>query len=958
MDSGDGIQTRAASLRQEATRRWLVKDELVFLLQHYKLVGVPILHSLQLRPPSGTLLFYNTLKISDYKKDGWHWQKRKDKSGRVREDRAKLVINREVIILGTYVHSADTSTFHRRIYSVRDSNDSIVLVHYFDEVNKEPVLRQFSSTSSKSRQNTNKGVKRSLPQLSPPKPIPSEETVDSIMKNCFEMDFEPQTALYQTSSLSMSDADLLLLKDSTMDCLSADDLFKDLASPEKYTSGLSGQQTFELVEISDFSPDWDFGDGGAKILICLAAKLPKGMAQDPMKLFVQFGAKRVRAEKVSDTVLRCTAPSSLEVGGVDMFVCHCGGSQECIQLSHKKQFTYRSHYQVSPSLIGDIARDKRLYHRPNLSTFVESDLDERQCKIRVVERLSEFHHAIRTKTTEPAPKAALSLTGSSNGDGNIPPPREENASLPVTLPTSGSPTSQVQPIAQSNVKAEPPDESTSSSEISTALDDCTIETLSDNDLEQLSEKLLERVVRQLITVAHTSEELLEELNSLDETGLSLLHYVSFYNYSQLVPVLVAHGAHINQQSTQGQTALHLAAGCGHDEVVDVLLQSGADLQVRDFDGLTAADRAEKSGHAHVAAKLHRHMGDEPNDLGAVDEIYGFGGSPMEIDDAPTPYTDAGDMGLLAENDDVMSNVRPPRSHSNSCESPSESNLSSKATSYVGENQEHNRKLLLGAFSTMSLHDKCALSLTISRDSGGHVSRRRESSVGENIPINSPSSSTGTSVGFGSSPASMVGMDANLVGGRLVLAGNENDSDVQSMIAEDEEGLNKLQAAMELMGPEERQSLEDEVKVLQHGIRAWLLKRNCKNMRETTKQLREATQSIEDQQKQQEALSERERAAVTVQAATRSMLARRSFLQTRHVTIKFQAATRGVLCRKNFARMKAHALASLVIQRNVREWWNKQPAATRIDKEIDDQEKDSQEEKAPIPEDAYEAQHSL
>lgn len=1021
MDSGDGIQTRAASLRQEATRRWLVKDELVFLLQHYKLVGVPILHSLQLRPPSGTLLFYNTLKISDYKKDGWHWQKRKDKSGRVREDRAKLVINREVIILGTYVHSADTSTFHRRIYSVRDSNDSIVLVHYFDEVNKEPVLRQFSSTSSKSRQNTNKGVKRSLPvalgsntstilmpsfqQLSPPKPIPSEETVDSIMKNCFEMDFEPQTALYQTSSLSMSDADLLLLKDSTMDCLSADDLFKDLASPEKYTSGLSGQQTFELVEISDFSPDWDFGDGGAKILICLAAKLPKGMAQDPMKLFVQFGAKRVRAEKVSDTVLRCTAPSSLEVGGVDMFVCHCGGSQECIQLSHKKQFTYRSHYQVSPSLIGDIARDKRLCEARsidpldltvpssshytfgtgkrgrsptvlshcavmkrsedkftgslrNLSTFVESDLDERQCKIRVVERLSEFHHAIRTKTTEPAPKAALSLTGSSNGDGNIPPPREENASLPVTLPTSGSPTSQVQPIAQSNVKAEPPDESTSSSEISTALDDCTIETLSDNDLEQLSEKLLERVVRQLITVAHTSEELLEELNSLDETGLSLLHYVSFYNYSQLVPVLVAHGAHINQQSTQGQTALHLAAGCGHDEVVDVLLQSGADLQVRDFDGLTAADRAEKSGHAHVAAKLHRHMGDEPNDLGAVDEIYGFGGSPMEIDDAPTPYTDAGDMGLLAENDDVMSNVRPPRSHSNSCESPSESNLSSKATSYVGENQEHNRKLLLGAFSTMSLHDKCALSLTISRDSGGHVSRRRESSVGENIPINSPSSSTGTSVGFGSSPASMVGMDANLVGGRLVLAGNENDSDVQSMIAEDEEGLNKLQAAMELMGPEERQSLEDEVKVLQHGIRAWLLKRNCKNMRETTKQLREATQSIEDQQKQQEALSERERAAVTVQAATRSMLARRSFLQTRHVTIKFQAATRGVLCRKNFARMKAHALASLVIQRNVREWWNKQPAATRIDKEIDDQEKDSQEEKAPIPEDAYEAQHSL
>jgi hypothetical protein len=37
------------------------------------------------------------------------------------------------------------------------------------------------------------------------------------------------------------------------------------------------------------------------------------------------------------------------------------------------------------------------------------------------------------------------------------------------------------------------------------------------------------------------------------------------------------------------------------------------------------------------------------------------------------------------------------------------------------------------------------------------------------------------------------------------------------------------------------------------------------------------------------------------------------------------ATRGVLCRKNFKRMKTHALASLVIQRNVREWLNKQPS---------------------------------
>ncbi|KAL4087226.1 hypothetical protein PRIC1_013123 [Phytophthora ramorum] len=1032
MNLGDGIQARAASLREEATLRWLVKDELVFLLLHCKLVGVPVLHSLQLRPPSGSLLFYNTLEVSDYKKDGWHWQKRKDKSGRVREDRAKLVINREVIILGTYVHSAETSTFHRRIYSVRDSKENIVLVHYFDEINKEAAACQPSSQETKSTHSKNKGVKRSLTssktsttpagllssyqQASPLKPLSSEETVESIMKNCFEMDFEPLAISAQNSSTNVSDLDLLL-RDNSMDGITTgfgdEEVFNDLASavsPEKSASGLGGQQTFELAEISDFSPDWDFGDGGAKILICLAAKLPERMAQDPMKLFVQFGGKQVRAEKVSDTVLRCTAPSSRELGSVDIYVCHWSESQYQgnIQLSHKKQFTYRSHYQVSPSLVGEIvkenlvsaeenidplelapahgmlgtgkrgrsptvhsrvvvdykrANDRQTGSNRNLSSYVESDLDERQCKIRVVERLSEFHQAIRTRAAEPTTNNAFLFDPQSiSGEKGVLSESDHGPSSPTRSPSTDASARQEhqssQPLSQSSGSNDPPSTLISSSGRPIALDDCTIEALSDNDLEQLSEKLLERVVHQLVTVAHTSEELLEELNSLDETGLSLLHYVSFYNYSQLVPVLVAHGAHINQQSTQGQTALHLAAGCGHNEVVDVLLQSGADLQVRDFDKLTPADRAEKSGHTDVASKLRHHMGgDVAEDLEVVDEIYGFGGSPMEIDDAPTPYMDAGDMGLLESYGHMgpTGSSYPARSHSNSCESPCEASLSAKSTSYVGENQEHNRKLLLGAFSTMSLHDKCALSLSISRDSVGHPARRRDSSVGEEI-LNSPScSSTGTSAGFGSSPASMVGMDSNLVGSRLLLSGGENDSDVQSVIAEDEESLTKLQAAMELMGPEEKQSLEDEVKVLQHGIRAWLLKRNCKNMRETTKQLCEATQSIQDQQKQHEAaepseLSERERAAVTVQAATRSMLARRSFLQTKHVAIKFQAATRGVLCRKNFARMKAHALASLVIQRNVREWWNKQPAASRpgsLDKDADDEEEDTDRKIAPI-----------
>ncbi|KAJ0406054.1 hypothetical protein ATCC90586_002936 [Pythium insidiosum] len=95
------VAVRATELREAATRRWLVKDELVFLLQHYELTGLPLWRVLQRRPASGSLMFYDINSVPDFKKDGWQWQKRKDNSGRVREDRAKLVINRSITILGT-----------------------------------------------------------------------------------------------------------------------------------------------------------------------------------------------------------------------------------------------------------------------------------------------------------------------------------------------------------------------------------------------------------------------------------------------------------------------------------------------------------------------------------------------------------------------------------------------------------------------------------------------------------------------------------------------------------------------------------------------------------------------------------------------------------------------------------------------------------------------------------------
>uniref|UniRef100_K3WG96 CG-1 domain-containing protein n=1 Tax=Globisporangium ultimum (strain ATCC 200006 / CBS 805.95 / DAOM BR144) TaxID=431595 RepID=K3WG96_GLOUD len=882
------MEARAAALLRDATARWLVKEELVFLLLHFARLRLPIHRSLQIRPPSGCLLLYDTTAVPDYKKDGWRWQKRKDHSGRVREDRAKLPINRQVIVLGTYVHSSEIATFHRRSYMLRDSDQHVVLVHYFDEVNKTTnttshIRGSNADSSVRKLGGLTKGMKRSLPvstvlapTIIPPsyplKPtVKPDESVDTIMNDCFELDYMHHASRHQQQrvpSLTTGESDFEFLKSTDMGTLSGFDdelLYPEISSRYDSNVRLPSVSKISPAHISDFSPDWDFTDGGAKILICLASPLPQpAVMSQGAKLFVQFGIlNRAPAEKISETVVRCT-------------------------------------------------------------------VDERQCKIRVVERLSEFHHAIWT-TASPA-----ELLGVPNGSTFLPKTNTTSETEMMGQPEN--------PSDRNRDREQPLDDSILGDSATTALlglDDSAIETLSDKDLEQLSEKLLERVVRQLVTLAHTSEELLDELNSLDEAGLSLLHYVSFYNYSQLVPLLLSHGAQINQQSTQGQTALHLAAGCGHIGVVEVLVQSGADLFAVDFDGFTAADRAEKSGHSEAATNLRRLMGNHETEF--IGNLASNGGFDMDID-----------FGIdhLVEANDPSSQTDEDVSHPSTCESPAEPGGGARSKHYVGENQEHNRKLLLGAFSTMSLHDKCALSLSISRDSSTNGSRRRGSSIGDD---------TFLAFSVGSlTPSSSPAPDNDLSTGNESNLSLENDSlgdsDVKSVIADDEENLTKLEAAMELMGPEERQSLEDEVKVLQHNIRAWLLRRNCKNMRETTKRLHEATKTIQDQQKQQEQLkeaseretmqqnemSERERAAVTVQAATRSMLARKSFLQTKNVTIKVQAATRGVLCRKNFARMKTHALASLVIQRNVREWWHKQPGALKPVQEVDAAKSDQKE----------------
>jgi len=63
------------------------------------------------------------------------------------------------------------------------------------------------------------------------------------------------------------------------------------------------------------------------------------------------------------------------------------------------------------------------------------------------------------------------------------------------------------------------------------------------------------------------------------------------NVSDVIDLLIARGARLNDQDNRGRTALMIGASLGHVSAVDALLAHGADRAVHDKTGKTAADLA-------------------------------------------------------------------------------------------------------------------------------------------------------------------------------------------------------------------------------------------------------------------------------------------------------------------------------------------------------------------------------
>jgi len=91
----------------------------------------------------------------------------------------------------------------------------------------------------------------------------------------------------------------------------------------------------------------------------------------------------------------------------------------------------------------------------------------------------------------------------------------------------------------------------------------------------------------------------------DDYGATPLHVAAEYGYSEIVEVLLEHGAAPNIREKYGDTPLHYAATFGNSKVVEVLLEHGADPNARNNYGATPLHYAAAFDYPEVVKLLHK-----------------------------------------------------------------------------------------------------------------------------------------------------------------------------------------------------------------------------------------------------------------------------------------------------------------------------------------------------------------
>ncbi len=100
-----------------------------------------------------------------------------------------------------------------------------------------------------------------------------------------------------------------------------------------------------------------------------------------------------------------------------------------------------------------------------------------------------------------------------------------------------------------------------------------------------------------------------DVNSINSSKMTALHYASAYNHLQVCKVLIAHGADVNAKNFKGMTPLHWPAKQGYIKIIKLLLKHDSDPHSKNNAGKTPIDLAsskEVKRILHMAGNSGKH----------------------------------------------------------------------------------------------------------------------------------------------------------------------------------------------------------------------------------------------------------------------------------------------------------------------------------------------------------------